>query len=401
MTPARDSDDNMGIEIQGNYQGRMKPVVDAFELGFRNRPKMGAALSIWVDGVEALSIRGGFSDYDTQSRWDEKTLSVIFSCTKGLISILTAQFVEAGILKYQDRVSKYWPEFGSHGKAEITIAEALSHKAGLAAPISDVSPVEVLDWDFMTNLLANQEPLWSPGTGHAYHAITHGWLVGEVLRRVSGKNLGQLIKDQISEPLAADVWLGLPSELLERVATMRAADSLRELTKVQQEESIKTGFDLSIRSMTLGTAFPPELVSPSGAFNSAEVQTAEIGSAGGIATASGLAKVWSSTVTLTEGRRLISPGTLAQAVEIQAKGQPVWNSPEPWPRYGMGFQLDSEARRYLSSAGFGHDGAGGQVSFADPINNVGFAYLTNEMEALGDTRATAVINALSEVLTCE
>ena len=389
----------MSAEVQGTVSQGFEGVRDAFVKTFANKPNMGASLAIRVEGQEVVNLYGGTADHIVSSPWNEQTISVIFSCSKGLMSILAAKAVQDGKLSYDDLVSKYWPEFTAAGKDKVTVGDLLSHKAGLSAPRVDISTQEAIDWTFVTNLLAAQEPLWEPGSGYAYHALTHGWLIGEVLRRVTGLSVGELFKKTIANPLDAEAWIGLPLELEDRVAKMHAGSTLLKLVADQAAARTPQVIDWSHRAMTLGGAFPSELVTYDSGFNTQEVHAAEIPGAGGISDASSLAAIWSATVSATQGIRLLTDETVELATQVVSEGKPVWDVPGPWPRFGMGFQLDGEARRYLSSQGFGHDGAGGQVAFADPKHKVGLAFLTNQMEAIDDFRGTDIIKALGEALT--
>jgi CubicO group peptidase (beta-lactamase class C family) len=182
---------------------------------------------------------------------------------------------------------------------------------------------------------------------------------------------------------------------------MQVGPTLRALT-AQQAASREAGVvDWSECAMTLGGALPPELIGPGpeDGFNSPAIQAAEIPGAGGIASARALAGIWSAVICGAQGERVLDDATLAAATTVQSEGPPVWDVPGPWPSWGMGFQLDSEARRYLTPTSFGHDGAGGQVAFADPASGIGFAYLTNQMEAIDDLRATRIIDALRSSLS--
>jgi CubicO group peptidase (beta-lactamase class C family) len=388
----------MTVEVKGTVSNGYDQVREAFVKAFEDKPNMGASLAIRVDGQEVVNLIGGTADHVVGSSWDEQTISVIFSCTKGLMSLLAAKAVEDGKLSYSDLVSKYWPEFAQAGKANVTVGDLLSHRSGLSAPRQDISTAEAIDWTFVTSLLASQEPLWEPGSGYAYHALTHGWLIGEVLRRVTGSSVSEQFRNIIADPLDADAWIGLPTEFSSRVAKMHAGSTLMQLVEEQKAARVPGVIDWSHRAMTLGAAFPSELVNYEGGFNSQEIQEAEIPGAGGIANASALASIWSAAVTDTKGVRLLSDESVKLATQVVSEGKPVWDVPGPWPRFGMGFQLDGEARRYLSPQGFGHDGAGGQVAFADPTHKVGFAFLTNQMEAGDDMRATSIIDALRQVL---
>lgn len=388
----------MELEIRGEVASGLESVAEAFESAFEGKPDMGASLSIHIEGEEVVNLWAGQSRIADKARWEKDTLGVIFSCTKGLVAILAAQLVEQGLLSYEAKVVDYWPEFGAHGKQNLTVAQLLSHKAGLSAPRKSFTPEQVLDWNFVVSSLADQQPLWEPGSGHAYHALTYGWLAGELIRRASGKSPGTLLQKQIAQPLDVEAWIGLPEALHAKAAELIVGDSLFELTAEQQSKRDPSVEDWNGKSMTLGGAFTPELAGDNSGFNNKQVREAEIPGAGGIASAQALSVIWSSVVTKTRGIRLLKDETVELATQVQSQGKPVWEVPEPWPKYGMGFQLDSEARRYSTPEGFGHDGAGGQVSFANPAKKIGFAFLTNQMEAIGDVRATKIIDALNKSL---
>ncbi|GAA2075004.1 serine hydrolase domain-containing protein [Pseudolysinimonas kribbensis] len=383
---------------EGHVAEGFEPVARAFEASFEGRPGMGAALAVLHRGELVVDLHGGSADRHGRTPWTDRTLSVIFSCTKGVLSILVARLVQEGRLDYDAPAIRYWPEFGEAGKSDLTVGDLLAHRAGLSAPRQDLSVDDIVDWDRMVSILARQEPLWAPGTGWAYHAITHGWLGGELVRRVTGRSVGDRFREAVAEPLGVDMWIGLPADRHDRVATMWSGPSLDELTATQQRERGFPGHEWLWRAMTLGGALPPELVGDGVGFNDPRIHSAEIPGAGGIADARALATVWSATVTPTHGVRLLDDATLDIALVPRATGAPVFDAAPPWPRWGAGFQLDSEARRYLSDASFGHDGAGGQVAFADREHEIGFAFLTNQMEA-DDDRGTRIVDALRECVT--
>ena len=387
----------MTAPIAGTMSPGFEKVADAFRRAFDGKPEMGGALSVRVQGESVVDLWGGVADARTATPWTRDTATVVFSCTKGLVSILAAELVRTGRLDYDALVTDYWPEFGQAGKGDTRVGDLLAHRAGLSAPREDLSPADLIDWDAMTGMLAAQEPLWQPGSGYTYHAITHGWLIGEVIRRVAGESVGAFFTRAVTGPLNADAWIGLPPQEESRVALSRVGPSLRALTEIQERDA-PAGVDWNGRAMTLGGALPRELVADDAGFNLPAVREAEIPGAGGIATARALAAIWSATVVETDGVRLLDDATLARALAPVSEGPPVFEAPPPWPRWGMGFQLDSEARRYLTPASFGHDGAGGQVAFADPEHAVGFAFVTNQMEAIEDHRATHIIDALRATL---
>lgn len=385
------------MPVEGNVAPGYETVAAAFRAAFEGRPQMGAALAVRVDGEEVLSLWGGVADARTGERWTARTSSVIFSCTKGLMSILLARLVQERRLDYDAPVATYWPEFARAGKADVTVRQAISHQGGLSAPQRDWKLNDLLDWNAATQLLAEQAPLWPPGTGYAYHALTHGWLTGELVRRITGMTPGAHFAELAAKPLGADAWIGLPDSA-GPVAHLSVAPALDALWADMATQDTGGRPNWTYRAMTLGAALPPSLVTADGGFNDPRVRRAQIPGAGGIATAQGLAAIWSATVCETAGVRLLDAGTIARATQTETEGPPVFDPMPPFSRWGMGFQLDSEARRYLTGSSFGHDGAGGQVGFADPVHGVGFAFVTNWMEGPGDLRASGIIDALKSVL---
>ena len=389
----------MSVHVSGTVAESFGRVRDAFEASFDGKPDMGAALAIRHNGVPVVDLWGGIADERAREPWHADTTSVIFSCTKGLVSILAARLVQEGKLDYSARVADYWPEFAAAGKADVRVKDVLSHRSGLSAPREHLTVDDIVDWQNVVGRLAAQEPLWEPDSGYAYHAITHGWLAGEVIRRVTGRTVGEYFADVIATPLNLDAWIGLPASMQGRVAHMQVGSTLAQLVAQQAAARNPGVVDWGERAMTLGGAFTPELITVDGGFNDPLIRAAEIPGAGGIASARALAAIWSATVVETEGLRLLDDSTIAAATVPQSEGAPVWDVPGPWPRWGMGFQLDSEARRYVTATGFGHDGAGGQVAFAEPSSKIGFAFLTNQMEAIDDVRATTIVDALRDALS--
>lgn len=380
----------MTANVAGTFAPGFEAVADAFRAAFVN-DTMGAALCVYLRGVPVIDLWGGLADARRGKVWTEDSVGVIFSCTKGLMSVLAARLVEDGRLDYDAPVTRYWPEFGAAGKGDVRVRHLLNHQAGLSAPRVDLSLDDIVDWSRMTAVLAEQEPLWPLGTGYAYHAITHGWLVGELVRRVTGKPVAAAFRDMIAGSLNADVWIGLPDSEHARMTHLVVGGTLS--TQAASQVPVREP-DWLGRAMTLGGALPSTLVEPDSGFNDPRLWSAEIPGAGGIASARGLAKIWSATVWPTDGVKLLKPETVQLATSEQTSGATVFEVPPPWPRWGMGLQLDSVARRYLTGQGFGHDGAGGQVAFAEPELGLGFAYVTNLMEGIGDMRATSIVDAL-------
>lgn len=381
----------MSVVVSGSVAPGFEALQQVFASGFDGRPAMGAALHVVIAGETVADLWAGTADARTGRPWRADTPSVVFSCTKGLVSILAARLVQEGRLDYDAPVSRYWPEFAAAGKGNVTVGQVLAHQAGLSAPRQDLSEDDIVDWERVVSILAAQEPLWPPGTGYAYHALTHGWVAGEIVRRVAGMSVGSYFRELVTGPLGVDAWIGLPDELAEGAAHLRVSPPLSALWA---EEAAKPAPNWPYRAMTLGSALPADLVTEDGGFNAQRIRAAEIPGAGGIASARALATIWSATVVPTKGVRLIGDAVIAQATRTQSAGAPVFGGDPPFSRWGYGFQLDSEARHYIADGCFGHDGAGGQVGFADPRRRIGFGYVTNWMMGPEDQRATRIIDTL-------
>jgi CubicO group peptidase (beta-lactamase class C family) len=385
--------------VNGFAQERFSKLAESFAAIIDSSQEAGAAVSVWYKGEDVVDLWGGFTDRRSQELWREDSAAVTFSCTKGLMSLALAHLYEAGELDYQAPVTKYWPEYGRAAKSGTTVRDLVAHRAGVPFFARDITAEEVVHWQFMTALLEEEDPLWRPGDSYAYHAITHGWLVGELIRRISGLMPGEYLAKQISGPLGASTWLGISDELdVQPARSFPRADLVSFSSNLVEKNSDEGNFLL--RSLTLGSAIPVNLVGEDDGFNSSSFHQAQIPGAGAISTARGLAKIWSSAVYETDGIRTINDATVDAVTRVQSEGPPFSGLGPPYGRFGMGFQLDSKARRYLTESSFGHDGAGGQCAFADPEFDIGFAFITTEMGGgeIEDDRATRLINQLRTLL---
>ncbi|WP_298875817.1 serine hydrolase domain-containing protein [uncultured Microbacterium sp.] len=382
--------------VHGLVAPGFEAVGDAFAAAFEGLPEMGGALAVRVDGRSVVDVWGGTADSRDGRPWERDTPSVVFSCTKGLMSILAARLVEDGLLDLDRPLAELWPEFGVHGKDRVSVGDALAHRAGVSAPRVDVTREQLLDFEAMTRIVAEQEPLWEPGAGWAYHALTHGWLSGEIVRRAGGVAPGDAFA-AMAEVVGGGAWLGIPTEVAASAAHLRVGPTLAALVARQAAERAPGVAGWLDRAMTLGGVLPATLVTDDDGFNADDVRAAVIPGAGAVATARAVAAMWSATVAETDGIRLLDDDTLDLVTRERTAGAPVFAAPAPWPHWAAGFQLDSEARRYLGPTSFGHDGAGGQVAFADRAARVGFAFVTNWMEA-DDPRATRIVDALRSLV---
>src|SRR5690606_36755813 len=195
----------------------------AFERNFTDHGELGAGFALYADGRQVVDIWGGISDRASGRPWDIDTLQLVFSTTKGATAICIAKLVDEGRLSYADKVAQHWPEFAAEGKEGITVGHLLSHQAGLIAYDRTLTFDDVMAVTPVVEALAAQRPMWEPGTAHGYHALTYGWLAGEVVRRVDGRTLGRFFADEIAAPLGLEFWIGLPESEEPRVSTLEPA----------------------------------------------------------------------------------------------------------------------------------------------------------------------------------
>lgn len=360
-------------------------VAAAFFDTIPNGRRAGAALSVWKDGVPVVSLAAGAAD-ETNRPFTSDTLIPVASVTKGLASLVIGRLVELGIMpSYDTEIGQFWPEFAAHGKGKLSIGDVLAHRAGLSAPRDTLPKAVYLDSIATADVLAAQEPLWTPGEGHQYHNITHGALTAKLARLATGRSLGTLFAEDVAKPLSADAWIGLPEEYDERVASI-----VPEPFSTAPDTSNPNSYWLE-RAVNLGSGVGfPSLV------ESAEGRRAELPGVNGFASADAVAKIYSAAVVPTEGVRILSDAGVEELRKPRSKGAPVFGGPPPYQAFGAGVMIPSHWAPYLTEYSFGHDGALGQVAFADPYFKVGFAYFTNQS---GDwERGRAVTAALSRAL---
>jgi CubicO group peptidase (beta-lactamase class C family) len=272
----------------------------------------------------------------------------------------------------------------------------MSHRAGLPSLDLDLNLGEVLGWDPVIRALEKQRPLHAPAAGHIYHALTYGWLVGEVIRRITGRMPGQFFRQALADGLALHTWIGLPEGARPSVAWMEPplpdedSEAARESARLARENPVVA------RSVSMGGAFAfPADDAGLVTFNSPAIQAAEIPAANGISTARSLARLYAGCVSQVDGPPLLSDASIDDALCVQAAGQQLTGVPDDGARWGTGFQLASPPSQPMLGAGsFGHAGAGGQLGFADAAHRVGFAYLSNQMGGYGDARARELTVAL-------
>jgi len=368
---------------------RLKPL---FLENFEKFGELGAAVSVWQNGKPIVELYGGFRDVHREKPWTADTLVLVWSATKGIGSACVLHALQEHKIDINQRVAEFWPEFAEAGKDKVTLAQLLSHQAGLCALDR---PVDVLDYNAVIRALEAQKPLWAPGTAHGYHARTFGFLLDEVVRRIAGKTLSDYWQENLARPLNLDFWIGLPKTKNSRVATMYAAKSGKFATAnpscggPPEPKNRQSGSDFYDDLVTPGTLARKTFTSPYGLhviskMNDPAIRAHPIVSFGGIGSASALAKFYSMLANggKFDGQTFFSENAIAWMTTTVTDGvDRVFQLPTA---FSAGFMKDSRnaARRIFgpSAISFGHPGAGGSHVFADPQNKIAFAYVMNQME---------------------
>ena len=336
-----------------------------------------------------VDIWGGLADQASGRPWEEDTIALVFSAAKGPTATCIHQLVEAGRLDVDLPIGHYWPEFACNGKEQITLRMVLSHQAGLADIPGELSLEQVLAWEPVVAAIAAQVPNWEPGTKHGYHARSFGWILGELIRRISGKTAGQYLAEHICTPLDLRYWVGLPPERLPDCATIIPPEGgSNAITELLGADS------LTARVMS----GPNGLFGYNEMWNRPEVLQAEIPSSNGVGDARSLARFYAALIGEVDGVRLLGPEQLASACEQQVRGPDAVIFYETC--FGLGFGLQPSLAPGAGPRSFGHPGAGGALAFADPDAELGFAYVMNAMQLNmeGDPRSMGLIRAAYECL---
>jgi CubicO group peptidase (beta-lactamase class C family) len=362
------------LTIDGHCEPRFTAVREQFFRNFTERGDVGASVCVYLDGVRVVDCWGGHADAAHSRPFDADTIVSVASTTKGMVALCAHMLAERGKLHLDAPVARYWPEFAAAGKQDIPVRWLLSHRAGLPA-IRRVLPAEALfDWDMMTEALAETAPWWTPGSRHGYHAITYGHLVGEVIRRVDGRSVGTFLGEEVTGPLGADFFIGVPEHVDARAAQVLAPPPPDPGEATIWDTILADPESVGGRTF-LNPPRTPDLV------NSRAWRAAEIPAANGHTSARGVARVYAALARGGEldGVRLLAPATIERAIEEQSRGRDeVLTLPT---RFATGFMLGMPGGIFDCGPGrrsFGHPGRGGSIGFADPDARVGFGYVTNQ-----------------------
>jgi CubicO group peptidase (beta-lactamase class C family) len=379
------------VPIGGFCDPRFERVRDAFRENFETQGELGASVCVVLDRRTVVDLWGGWCDEDGTIAWRGDTLVNAYSVGKALTAMVVLALVERGDLDLDGPVAQWWPEFAAAGKSNVTLRSLMAHRAGLPAVRRTLPEDAMLDWARMTSELAAQAPWWPPGTAHGYHVNTYGFLLGEVVRRVTGREFGHAFAEDLAGPAGAEYHMGLSREHHGRVAPIASASAgaIGDLAKAR--EVMCAGAKGEREAMIFATYFNPPGLSGFGVANSADWRVAVIPSTNGHATARGVAAIYAAYL---DGRAGVGESLRAEAASIHSDGDDVvLGRPS---RFGLGLQLSTPERPIgRGRNAYGHYGYGGSLGFADPEAALAFGYLMNRP---GDRWKTPRTNALVDAV---
>ena len=356
-------------EIRGSCDERFAGVRSALARNFRDHGEVGAAVAITIEGRLVVDLWAGWADRIRTRPWQRDTLVNVFSVGKAMAALSLLVLVERGQVDLDAPAARYWPEFAARGKSEVTVHMLLCHRAGLPAIRRSLPRFAMYDWELMTSALAAEEPWWEPGRTHGYHVNTFGFLIGEIVRRVSGESIGAFFRREVAAPLGADFHFGIGPEHDQRIADYLFGDEPPEMVDDDDERQFL------LRHVYLN---PPGL-SGFGTVNTRAWRAAEMPSTNGHASARAVARIYSVLACggAIDGVRLLRTETIERAI-VEASSGPDLVLRRP-SRFGLGFQLTQPERPLgTNPRSFGHFGAGGSLGFADPDAQLAFAYTMNQ-----------------------
>ncbi|MBW2367764.1 MAG: beta-lactamase family protein [Deltaproteobacteria bacterium] len=384
------------IQINGICDAAFNGVLETFEENFRERGELGACVCITQNNVPVVDLWGGLAKAKTKAPWTRDTVSFIWSSTKGAMAVCVHMLVSRGLIDLDAPLARYWPEFGQKGKQDIPVHLILSHQGGIPHWRKRLKDYAFLDWDYMVKACEEEEPFWKPGERHGYHALSIGFLCGELVRRVTGKTIGAFFQEEVAKPLGLDFWIGLPEEYDPRMAAIMMPGELGQDGLVFADEGGPTS-DFYVKAAT-----EPDSIQGLQEYNHGgfldnyykrAYRAAESPAVGGISNARGLAGMYAPLACggKTGNFEMVDADTLARMGAVAAAGN---DATLLLPtRYGLGFHKGCDNRGWktdhknhilmynviMSEDAFGHVGFGGSIGLADPAANMSFGYVMNRM----------------------
>ncbi|KCZ92866.1 EstA family serine hydrolase [Hyphomonas johnsonii] len=362
-------------EVQGFVHDKLEGVRDQFQTHLDTGADIGAAFCVTKDGETVVDLWGGHADVDRTRPWEKDTIVNVYSTTKTMTALTALLLADRGELDFDEKVSHYWPDFAAGGKADVKVSHLMSHSAGLSGWRDPMTTEDMYDWEKVTSHLAAQEPLWAPGSAAGYHAITQGFLVGEVVRRIAGKSLGTVFREEIAGPLGADFHIGLPASEDHRVADL----------KPPADASISADPTMTdIKKLTLTNPVVDVSATRTRAWRGAEIPAA-----GGTGNARAVAEIHTILANggMAKGKRFMSEAGCRKALEEQIQGTDlILGMPV---RYGLGFGLSGPMSPALNEHSMFWGGYGGSIALIDMQAHTTMSYTMNLMQGTttGDMRA--------------
>lgn len=367
----------------------------------------GSSLVVTVGGETVVDLWGG-ADPISGSAFARDSVTIAFSVSKGVAAIALLQLVERGLVDLDSPVALYWPEFAAAGKYRITVRELMSHRAGL--PVIELDPLtRVVDWQLVTSTLAAQAPQYDTSKYFAYHALSFGFLVGEVVRRVSGLPFDEYVQQHIAVPLGLDLWVGQPPSVEHQYLPSITDDvDAGPFVEVPDEPGICRAVALSTVQL-LPLFRRVDSVLGSEPFNQPQFRAASIPAGNVVTNARSIARMYAACLQSVDGVRLLGDAIVAEAARDQAAGirKPGCGSADPWQAgvqqlWGLGFEISNYENPMLGAGSFGHSGMGGRLGFAQLGSGVSFGYVSQRMlyPPVGslDPRSSRILAAISDVL---
>ncbi|RAS26671.1 CubicO group peptidase (beta-lactamase class C family) [Streptomyces avidinii] len=386
------------MDLRGTVAPGFEVVRDAFVRNFEQRGERGAAVALYHHGSKVVDLWAGTRDVDGAEPWAVDTVQIVRSAGKGIAAAVPLLLHQRGQVDLDAPVGTYWPEFKANGKERVLVRHLLAHRSGVAALDTTLTPEEAADQVSGPRAVAEQRPQWEPGTDHGYHAQTYSWIVGELVRRVTGRTIGRWIAEEIARPLGLDFWFGLPEDEAHRIGRIgpvepppaEGSGALRMRPKRSVVDAYGDPDSLTRRAFGAIDPFPDE--------NDPGYRAAELPASNGVATARGLARCYAAMIGEVDGHRLFAPATLTLARTEESAGPDrvlVVNT-----RFGLGYMLHGPSAPLLGPGSFGHPGRGGSLGFADPESGIALGYVTNGLQkgVTADPRAQALVRAVRSAL---
>jgi len=399
-------------EVTGRVEPGFEGVRDAFEANFERGLEVGAGLCVHVDGRKVVDLCGGAFEEGGTVAYGPDALQFVFSSTKGATAACAHLLAQRGLLDFDEPVSTYWPEFAQAGKGDLPVRYLLSHQAGLPVVDRTLTTSEFLAWDPIVAALAEQAPVWEPGTAHGYHAVSYGYLVGEVVRRISGRSLGTFFADEIARPLGLELYIGLPDELEALVSPVVAGAIFSAVSGgggggAGAGDGDGGGFDYSktllARALNLAGA-----IRDLNWMNLPEWHAAEMPAANGITNAVSLSRMYAGLTGTVEGgpsEPLLTKDEIEKARTVLTFGEDKVFGSVGMPmsqKIGLGYWRASPEALFGGEGSFGHSGAGGSYGFADPERNLAVGYVMNKMSLeLLDPRPHGIVSSIYQAIGAE